>query len=345
MNKKYDDFQQKIKEWNKQGYDTNLLKGLYNLSNPADNSKVDYTNDLKKGTIYSNSNKEQFNSIFLNDKFKKLNSEQLKNVFQELHNRYVTSNGYEVSRNVVVDDDIKRQGVFGYVNSMDNMLFINKYAIDKAKNDNNLSQTSLNGKNIGVGLHFVITHESQHVCQFENAIDFANGIRKDPRSDFLAAMVAIEQANFAKVQADTNLLYFLKWKKNYNFQYIEHDANYKAFRETKSNFSQDEKFKQAYTDYLTFAGLISLRGLPILSIPKFINKRLDNIEKFAKFEINYFNKNIKDCPLKQELMETVNKYMSSDKKSESNFRKDLKNEISEILFDTMIKNYSGILEK
>lgn len=336
MNKKYKEFQGKIKEWKKQGYDKNLLQGLFNLSNPIDDDKVDYTNDLKQCTNYSSLTNKQFNSIFLNERFKKLDSEQLKNVFQELHNRYITSNGYEVSRNVVIGEDKNNWSTYGYVSPMNNMLFINKYAIDKEKNDDD--ELFLNNKNIGIGLYNIITHESQHICQFESAIDFANGVRKDPKNDFLAAMIIIEHTNASKVVEEKDIVYFSNYRENYDYQYTEHDANYKAFKKTKLSFGNDEKFMQDYKNYLGFAGYNSLRGLPFLSTQKFIDKRLDKMEKFVKYEVDYFNKNIKDCSLKEELIRTINKYMDSTNKSESNFRKDLKSEISEILNDTNLKD-------
>lgn len=340
MNKRYSDMLLKIQSMNKQGQDENLMQGLYNLIYPQQSGRVDRSEDLKKGTKYSNLSNEKFMDLFGKQVFNYHSDDNIKHLFQELHNRYLTNKGYDVTRNVVVGSDKNHPKALGYVTAMNDMLFINKDAIEKAK----LSEirNSMNKDNLGLVMNYVITHESQHICQFESAVDFVLGNEQDKETKFLGALTAIEQANIAAASRKFDLLYVRKWKKNYKNHYIEHNANYSAFKSVNENLTKEQKSTDEYRQFSQYTGILGLRGFPVLSTPeKFLNKRLNGVEDFTRYEIEYFKKRVADCPLKEEILKTVDEYMKIDEFGNSDFRKNVFGEMKKMFqstFSAMIVN-------
>lgn len=330
--KRYDKINALIRKWEKEGQDINILRGIYGSCNLEESDLVDRSEDLKHGTNYTNFSQEEFVNLFKADKFSALNKTQLKHLFQELHNRYIKDKGYDVTRNVAVVDD-KTVSAYGYVCSGNDLMFINKASIDKAKmvepEKNNFNKT-----NIGYSLLYVISHESQHVAQFENSIDYMIGDKKlDSEMAFLAAMTTIENANMAVDDATNNPEFLFNWKSHYDYQFIEHNANYSAFKKAKEMIPDSEKKGKAYNQYDAFTTLLALRDTPSLTrdSKEFIADRVAKMEEFAKYEIEFFEKNTADCPIKQKLLETAHSFIKVDENGNSPFRNKLNREIGEMV--------------
>lgn len=317
-----------IDKWHSEGsQDVNILSYLYYTNDLSESELVDRTENLKGNTNYSNTSNEDFISLFKSESFCSLDEKQLKHLFQELHNRYVTEKGYDVTRNVAILSD-STQKAYGYVCSGDDLMFINKHAIDRAKevepNKNNFNKT-----NIGYSLLYVLTHESQHVVQFENSLDFAMGLKQDKNTAFLSALAVIENTN-AYVD---DLSFALEHRLNYDYHYVEHDANYNAFKKVREMVPENERKGKAFDQYDVFSTKLALRETPSLtgSSYEFIENRIKSMEKFARYEIDFFEKNIGDCSLKEKLLNTVNEFMEIDENGNSLFREKLRKEIGEMV--------------
>ena len=326
MNTRYDKLNNLIKTWYKdKSQDDLIIKSLYNQVALRPNPLVDRTEDLKGKTKYSNLSQEDFTKLFSTNNFMPLDKTDIKHLFQELHNRYMKDKGFEVTRNVAVVDDSKTSA-YGYVCYSDDLLYINKHAIDKAKtiepNQNNFNKT-----NLGISLMFIIMHESQHVTQYETAIDFALNEKQEKDKAFLGAMGIVKNTNFSI--SDKNKDDFVGyWQRMYDYRYVEHNANYSAFQKAMSALPESEKTGKPFDQYNAFTTLLSLRNRKYDK--EFVKQRVLKMEEVAKKEIEYFEKGTTDCPLKQRVMETVNEYMAIDEKGNSPFRTNLAREITEM---------------
>lgn len=326
MNKRYDELNKLIKDWHKNGeQDDLILRSLYAQVALDKSNLVDRSEDLKKGTKFSNLSQEDFVSLFKTQSFNNLDKTNIKHLFQELHNRYIKGKGFDVTRDVAVVND-KSTSAYGYVCYSNDLLFINKDAIDKAKNispeDKNFNKT-----NLGISLLFIIMHESQHVTQYETAIDFALNKKQDDDKAFLGAMGIIKNTNF--LISDKNNDDFIKyWQQNYDYRYVEHNANYSAFEKAMEVLPEDQKKGKPFDQYNAFTTLLSLRSHSYDE--KFVQDRIAKMEKVALKEIEYFEKGTADCSIKQNVMATVKEFMKVDEKGNSKFRDILHSEISKM---------------
>ena len=330
-NLRYEKLNELLKHWKQENsQDLNLIKGFYYSCCLDKNDLVDRTEDLKLNTDYSKLSTNQFMELFEASKFSSLDERQLKHLFQELHNRYMKDKGFEVTRNVAVVSD-SSQSAYGYVNSSDDLMFINKHAIDKAKTQD--EKNNFNSSNIGYSLFYILSHESQHVAQFEGTIDFALNKKQDEETAFISALMAIEKINMARDDSNGELTYLFNWKLNYDYQFIEHNANFSAFKRAQDMIPKEKQQGKSFDQYNAFATMLALRESPSLikDPQEFIENRIKKIEDFTNFEIEYFTEKIKDCPMKTKLLETVNSYMKVDENGNSKFRSKLNNEISEMV--------------
>ena len=330
-NKRYDAMNTLLHKWYKEkSQDMNIIRGLYSSSNLQQNEIVDRSEDLKKGTKYSSLTNDEFVSLFKADTFSALDKTGLKHLFQELHNRYIGEKGYDITRNVTVVSD-KGESAYGYVCANDDLMFINKYAIDQAKKVEP-SEKNFNKTNLGYSLLYVLSHESQHVAQFESAIDYALGVKQDKDTAFVAAMTAIENTNMAYDDAHNSQEFLFNWNTHYNYQFIEHNANYSAFQKAREMIPDSEKQGKSYAQYDAFTTLLALRESPSLvrDSKEFIENRINSMEEFAKYEIDFFRKNIKNCPMKKQILATCDEFMKVDENGNSLFRDKLTKEIGEM---------------
>ena len=330
-NLRYEKLNNLLKTWYKdKSQDENLLRSLYAYCNLEEHELVDRSENLKKGTNYTQLSTKDFVEMFEAEKFSSLDKDELKHLFQELHNRYMAGKGYEVTRNVAVVSD-SSQSAYGYVNTCDDLMFINKYAIDKAKNED--TKNNFNGTNIGYSLLYILSHESQHVAQFESTIDYALNKKQDDETAFTACLMEIERANMACDDANGEITFLFNWKTNYDYQFIEHNANFSAFKTAQNMIPKDKQKGKSFDQYNAFVTLLALRDNPSLvkDPTEFIEKRIKKMEEFTRFEIDYFNEKITDCPLKTKMLETVNSFMEVDENGNSKFRDKLKKEILEMV--------------
>ena len=330
-NNRYEAMDKLLREWKKsKSQDLSIIKGLYSSSHLEKSPMVDRNEDLKKGTKFSNLNNNEFTSLFDAKKFCSFDEKELKHLFQELHNRYIGEKGFDVTRNVAVVSD-RQQSAYGYVCASDDLMFINKYAIDKAK-EVDPAKKNFNKDNIGYSLFYIISHESQHVAQFESSIDYALGVKQDKDTEFVAAMTAIEDINMAYDDLHDQQEFLWNWNTHYDYQFIEHNANYSAFQKVRNMLPDNKKKGKSYDQYDEFTTRLAVRDNPPLTKdPKeFIEGRLAKMEEFTKYEIDYFNKHVKNCPMKEKLMATANEFMKVDENGNSPFRDKLRKEIGEM---------------
>ena len=326
MNKKYENIIKQIKTWTKEGKeDIQILRALYSQAHLEENGLVNRNEDLKKGTKYSNLSNEEFAKLFVPDSFNKMERMDTKHLFQELHNRYMHDKGYEPTRNVAVISN-RNTSAFGYVCYADDLLFINKDAIDKAKYVDSTTN-KMNKTNLGISLMFIVMHESQHVTQFETALDYAMGVKQNRDDAFLGAMGVIKNTNF-EISNNKNDKYIDEWRDSYDYRFVEHNANYSAFKKAMKEIPESEKKGASFDQYNVFTSLLSLRMKE--TDKQSIEKRLDKMEKIAIKEIDYFNKGAKKCPLKDKTIKTVIDYMKKDENGNSRFRDVMRKQLTEI---------------
>ncbi|MBQ7307855.1 MAG: hypothetical protein IJW82_04920 [Clostridia bacterium] len=320
MNKKYESAVAKIREWYKEGEnDQNILRALYSVADIQESEYIDRANVLTERTDYSDLSDEEFMTLFNKNKFNNFKEDRLKHLFQEMHNRYMAKNGYDVTRNVYVKKE-PQETSYGFVNPEDDMLFINKAAIDKAKNAS--LERKLNQNTVGHCMFFVISHESQHVVQLEKMLD---SVLKDNQSEddaFIGALFTIENTNFNVDEKNGMTTFMDAWESHYDFQFIEHNANYSAYENYKAMVKDEDKIEQT-NDFITS---ISLRGQNVSTY-----ERMAAIERFTRYEIDYFDKHVQDCELKRKYMSIVKDYMKVDEHGNSKFRSKLEREIGELV--------------
>ena len=325
-NTRYDKLLNKIKQWHKEGsQDDLILRSLYDQVALEQNGLVDRSEDLTKETKYSNLSEKDFTKLFKTKNFTPLDETDIKHLFQELHNRYMNDKGFDVTRHVAVVNN-PEQSAYGYVCYSDDLMFINKGAIDKAKTIEP-SKSNFNKTNIGHSLMFIIMHESHHVTQYETAIDFALGKKQNEEDAFLGAMGVVKNTNFAI--SDKNQDKFIdEWRNNYDYRFVEHNANYSAFKKADSVLSAEDKKGEAFDQYTLFTGVLSLRGNKIDR--KFIENRVNKMEEVAKKEIEYFNKGTTNCPMKDKVMKVVDEYLKVDENGNSKFRDLMTKQVTEL---------------
>lgn len=330
MNERYDKLNQKIKEWNKSGkQDEFLLKSLFAQVNLENAPKVNPNKDFNSTTYNDLSNEKLY--MMYESQFNNLSTKELQNLIQETHNRFINSHNLDVTRQVVVDSDKEQDGVYGYVSGDTNMLFINKYVIDKAKQCS-VHRDNFNAENVGKCVLFTVVHESQHVVQFDNSIKFALHEEQTKEEKFSGAITNITNANFFVADKKNDETYFNQWQAMYDYHFLEHEANYTATKNLENMIDDDYKNGMSYHQYVAETSLLGLRYMPSLTESNNgkIKTRVQKIENYIKKQVAYFDENIKNCPMKSEILKTVNEYMKVDEKGNSELRKRLFKEINEM---------------
>lgn len=180
LSDKYKKLNTKINKWfaNKE-QDIDILTSLYNQCNLEENSLIDRSENIKKNTMFSDLTNEELFAKFEKEHFTELTDKELKHLFQEAHNRFIKENGLDVTRNIVVEEDSpnnKYRG--GYVRYSDDLLFLNKSLINQGNKTKDLNKF-YNERSIGKIFLCTLFHETKHVIQYEDAIDFALGNKQE----------------------------------------------------------------------------------------------------------------------------------------------------------------------
>lgn len=331
MNQRYNKMNEIIKQWTKTGkQDKNILKALHAQVNLENAPQVKPDSKLNESTMYADLNNERLYAMYEKQPFNNLSTKEIQHLIQETHNRFINKTNCDVTRHVVVDSD-KEQEVFGYVCAEDNLLFINKYMIDKAKNNSTL-RDSYNVESVGKCVLFTTLHESQHVAQFDNSIKFA--LREEQSRDevFSGVITSITNSNFFAAEEKNDEMYFTQWQAMYDYHFLEHEANYTATKTAESLIDESNKNGMGYHQYIVDNAINSLRYIPSVTESNHgkIKTRVQKIENYINKQIAYFEKNIEDCPLKSEMLKIAKSYTRIDEKGNSELRTRLFNEINEI---------------
>lgn len=332
MNQRYEKMNELLKEWKKTGkQDKNLLKALFAQVNLENAPQVNPNDKLNESTMYSDVSDTKLYSMFEKDSFNNMSTKELQNLIQEAHNRFIKSNGLDVTRHVVVESDKEKDGVYGFVCSEDNMLFINKYMIDKAK-QTSIHRDNFNADNLGKCMLFITTHESKHVVQFDNSIKFALKENQTKDEMFSGVMTGISNANFFIADEKNDEMYFNQWQAMYDYHFLEHEANYTATKNVENMIDPDNKNDMAYYQYLAETSILGLRYMPSLTESNHgkIKMRVQKIENYIKKQLDYFKENTTDCELKKDMIKVVEDYIKVDAKGNSQLRDRLFSEITEM---------------
>lgn len=347
MNSKYEELNKKIVEWIKKGsQDSLILQTLYSQCNLEHHEMLEGAEDLRANTKFATLNNQQLVACFSPYFFNEYSKEDLNHLMQEVHNRYIGENGWEVSRQVYVGygDDDEDENTFGYCCYADDLLFINKGMIDEAKTIEN-EQVALNAQTVGKYFLDTVWHETKHIIQYEDSIDLALGKEQDPETAFSAAAMIVMMTNFNIAESRADDRYLDKWQDMYRFHFCEHEANYAALK--RSELNTPEALKQTY-DYQMYAS--DSAALALGFYPSTTNNsknlsdagaRVNRIEGYLQSQIAYFKKGTKDCPLKETVLSTLNEYMKYDENGHSQFRDKLRSEVLEMI-DTYVINKSKV---
>lgn len=330
MNERYTNLNSKIMDLKMRGVeDDNILKCLFSAVNLKENEMVDRNIDLKNETDYSHLSSQDL--IFMYDKeiFNKLNSRNILHLTQEVHNRYMKERGVDVTRNVVVQSDKELDGVYGYVCGEDDLLFINKYMIDKTK-FTSPQFSNFNMNNVGLSLLYILLHESTHVVQFENAISLALDEKLDMEQAFSGAVSLINDANFFIAESISDYYYPQIWQMQYDYHYMEQEANFTALIKEENMVNASKKNSEDYIQYLLDATVLGLRFIPNenKSNDAKIQRRVEQIERYLESQLNYFNLHTGNGPIKEKVMKVMETFMEVDEKGNSMLRSKLEKEIN-----------------
>ncbi|MBQ7308458.1 MAG: hypothetical protein IJW82_08055 [Clostridia bacterium] len=332
MNQRYERMNELLKEWKKTGkQDKNILKALFAQVNLENAPQVKPDDKLITQTMYTDLSDEQLYEMYEKRVFNNLSTKELQNLIQESHNRFMKSNNLDVTRYVVVESDKEKDGVYGFVCSEDNMLFINKYMIDKAKQIS-INRDNFNADNLGKCMLFTTAHESKHVVQFDNSVRFALNEKMSKDEMFSGAMTGLNNANFFIADEKGDETYFMQWEAMYNYHFLEHEANYTATTNVENMISEENKGDMAYHQYLAETSLLGLRYMPSLTESNHgkIKTRVQKIENYIKKQVAYFEENAENCPLKNQMLKVINDYIKVDEKGHSELRTRLYREIQEM---------------
>ena len=332
MNQRYEKMNELLKEWEKTGkYDKNILKALFAQVNLENAPQVKADDKLTTETMYSGLSNERLYEMYEKKNFNNLSTKELQHLIQEAHNRFIKSNDLDVTRHVIVESDKEKDGVYGYVCSEDNMLFINKYMIDKAK-QTSVNRDHFNAENLGKCVLFTAIHESKHVVQFDNSVRFALKENMSKEEMFSGAMTGLNNANFFIADEKGDETYFMQWQAMYDYHFLEHEANYTATTNLEKMIDEDNKNGMPYHQYLAETSLLGLRYMPSLTESNHgkIKTRVQKIENYIKKQLAYFEENAQNCPLKNDIIKVINDYIKVDEKGNSDLRTRLFSEIQEM---------------
>lgn len=348
MNKRYEELNRKIIEWNKEGsQDRLILQTLYAQCNLQHHEMLEDVPDIKAGTKFAGLSNEELVANFSRNPFNTYSQEDLNHLMQEVHNRYIGENKWDVTRSVYVkSNNPEDEGVFGYCCYADDLLFINKDMIDDAKRTKNPNEP-INRETVGKYFLDTIWHETKHIIQYEDGIDLALGKEQDPERAFSAAAMIVMMTNFNIAESRGDYGYLDKWQKMYRVHFCEHEANYAALKKSEENTTDEIKETYDYQMYASDSAALALGFYPDLKDKQknkaTIGSRVNRIESYLKSQIEYFRTGVKDCPLKDSVMGVLNEYMKADEKGHSQFRKRLREEVTEIV-DTYVENKEKVIE-
>lgn len=333
MNERYNKLNEilkQLKETNAE--DTNILQALYAQVNLQENELVNREVNLKETTDYSPLSNAKLYGMYNKKVFNSLNSKEMLHLLQETHNRHMKENNLEVTRNAVLLADKELDGVYGYVCCEDDILFINKYMIEKSKFISP-DVDFFNKDNVGKIIQFVLLHESTHVVQFENSISLALDEKMKEEKAVSGAATLINNANFFIADSLKDWIYPKLWEMKYDFHYMEHEANYTAFKKVESITPEKLKHTPEYQQYIMEAALLGLRFMPAKdgNNEAKIESRVLNIEKYLIEQLNYFASNSQAGDLKDKVVNIIDNFTRIDENGDSKLRTKLKAEITEMV--------------
>lgn len=325
-NKRYEELNKKIKQWHKAGYDENILQSLFGQANLTENELVDRSEDLKEKTMFSDLSNEELLARYEKKYFNRYTNRELKHLFQESHNRFMKDSGIQVTRNVLVQNNFENKDAIGWVYSDQDLLFMNKYSINRGKEQKDTNYLR-NEYSIGKIILKTLLHETKHNIQYEDAIDFALGVEQEEDRAFAGALMIINNANFgiAAAQSDEEHERYAKhWKDHYNYHAYEHEANYCSNERIIKYYGNNPKdVKLDYAQTLLNNAVAVMRFQPNgtkKENEKLLAERVDKIEEYAKYQIEYFEKGTQDCPLRTRILETLHNYVDVDENGNSPLR-------------------------
>ena len=341
MNKRYEELNQKIRQWYDQGQDKLLLQTLYSQCNLQHHDLLAHAIDLKDGTKFADLTDKELVAQFNKDPFNKYSVEDLNHLMQEVHNRYIGENKWDITRSVLVrSNNPEDEGVFGYCCYADDLLFINNDMISEAKNIKDRSQ-AINAETVGKYFLDTIWHETKHIIQYEDGIDLALGRKQDEEHAFSAAAMMVMMTNFNIAEAKNDYAYMSKWQSMYRVHFCEHEANYAALKKSELNTEDELKKSFDYQMYASDSAALALGFYPDANDDHknkgAVKNRVNKIENYLRTQINYFNSGIEDCPMKQTIMGILNEYMEQDENGNSKFKERMTREVGEIV-DVYVQN-------
>ena len=341
-NERYEELNKKIQQWYKDGsQDKLILQTLYAQCNLEHHDLLHNVPDIKNKTKFSNLTDEELVAKFSREPFNTYSQKDLNHLMQEVHNRYIKENGWDVTRSVLTkSDNPEDEGTFGYCCYADDLLFINKDMIDDAKNIKDHSE-AINAETVGKYFLDTVWHETKHVIQYEDGIDLALGREQNQERAFSAAAMMVMMTNFSICDAKNDDAYAEKWQQMYRFHFCEHEANYAALKKAEMNTDESLKSNYDYQMYASDSAALALGFTPSTKDDHknaaAIGNRVNRIESYLKTQINYFKHGVKDCPLKDSVLNVIEEYMKEDANGHSPFRDRMRKEVAEIV-DTYVVN-------
>ncbi|MBQ7307658.1 MAG: hypothetical protein IJW82_03930 [Clostridia bacterium] len=329
MNNRYNLINQKLKEWKKQGQDQNILKTIFEHSNLDSMVTINGKNDVFVDTGFQGLSLQELYKLFDKGSFNKMDQYQITNLFQEVHNRYITSNDLELSRNVVFDED-NFNNFWGYVTYSDNMLFMNKSILEKVLSKNK-KNSKINKENVGLAFLNIILHESRHLVQYDSFLKFLLDEPMSEEQKFLGAIAGLNNINFNIANSNYDYKYTPNWNAMYDYQYLEHDAYYTGLKLTREFadklYGNDKSYHKLLTSLSDKLGKTS-SIIPTNQLK--VDYQVKHVEKFLNEQIKYFKSGATDCELKSKILETVESFMEVDENGNSKLRDKLMREITEM---------------
>ena len=327
MNNRYELINQKLKQW--KGQDKNILKTIYEHSNLDSAVTINNKPTVLINTGFQNLSLDELYKLFDKNSFNKMDQYQIANLFQEVHNRYLNSNGLEPSRNVVFDND-DFNNFWGYVNYGDNMLFMNKSILEKVLNKNN-SRKKITKDNVGIAFLNIILHESRHLVQYDSFVKFMLNEPMDEEQKFLGAIAGLNNINFNIANSNYDYKYTPNWNAMYGYQYLEHDAYYNGLKLTtefaNKYYANDKNYHKLL---LSLSDKLGKTPSIMPTTQLKIDSQVKHVEKYLKEQIKYFKEGTQDCELKTKMLDTIEDFMKYDENGNSKLKEKLTREITQM---------------
>ena len=335
-NKRYEKLNEQLKEWFKLGHDKNILESLYSQANLKESELVDRTEDIREKTMFSDLTDQELLERYEKKYFNRYTNNELKHLFQESHNRFMKDSGIQVTRNVLVKNDEKEKNAIGWVYSDRDLLFMNKYFINRGKENTDYSKL-VNDKSIGKIVLKTLLHETKHNIQYEDAIDFALGNEQEKDRAFAGALMIVNNSNFNIAWSKSNEeyeRYVAHWQDNYNYHAYEQEANYCSNERIIKYFGKDFKnmkpdYAQALAQNAHAVFRFSATGVRELD-QELIDERVHRVVEYAKYQLDYFEKNTTDCPIRERVLQTMHAYIDEDAKGHSALKDRIEREVNEM---------------